>query len=88
MCVELFHICTGTFVACFLCTDVKLHFRIYQRIAVTPHETAASAETPGKPSGQMYLYTADVLAVWVGIFMMGDVISESTPRKSAALEHL
>lgn len=52
------------------------------------YETAANPETPGKSSGQMYVYTAYVLAVWVGICMMGDVISESTPSKSAALEHL
>jgi len=48
-------------------------------------ERAASAETPGKPGRQLYCYTAYVLAVWVGIFMMGDVISESAPSKSAAL---
>jgi hypothetical protein len=48
------------------------------------YQTAASVETPGKPGGQMYFYTAYVLAVWVGIFMMGDVTSESAPSNSAA----
>jgi hypothetical protein len=73
-----------SFVACCLCTDVKLYFRLYQRVAITPHVKQLLA-TPGKPSGRMYFYTAYVLAVWVGIFMMDDVISESAPSKSAAL---
>jgi hypothetical protein len=49
------------------------------------YETAVSAETPGKPGRQLYCYTAYVLAVWVGIFMVRDVINESAPSKSAAL---
>ena len=47
--------------------------------------TGVSVETPGKPGGQLYFYRAYVLAVWVGIFMMGDVISESAPSMSAAI---
>ena len=52
------------------------------------YETFASAETARKPGEQVCYYTAYVLALWVGIFLMGDVISESAPSKWAAFRNI